>query len=44
MKDPKNLMNFLVNKKETGMYKASIIRRFEEIFELIFQLSLYHVL
>lgn len=34
MKDPKNLMNFLVNKKETGMYKASIIRRFEEIFEL----------
>ncbi len=28
------LKDFLSSKKESGMYKASIIRRFEEMFEL----------
>ena len=32
--EPRKLMDFLTNKKESGMYKASIIRRFEEIFDL----------
>ena len=31
--EPKKLMDFLTNKKESGMYKASIVRRLEEIFE-----------
>lgn len=31
--EPKTLMSFLSSKKESGMYKASIIRRFEELFE-----------